>query len=306
MVVLEILLAALAIFIGLVVLRFLLQFYASIFSFYENTVETIEELADSFGDFKEHITSKIKAPRKSVRIAVLCGTLLIACAILALAYSHHGDYDVFLEVIMNNTAIVAFINMLISGFSPTDNITVGSMVSIGLASCLTSLYMLLVMQNLEQLSLPRWLTCALNLLFQIVLFCLAALLAGVTANWCDTAASFLVDYFATHLPACITAENFLLKVIQFIYNTIITVVLLCAALVAFVLVFKEYLEVLIFGFFSLIFSLLVVIVLQNLLHCPTYITEPLLLLTLISGEFIRNNQTLKEWYSDLLHTIEDS
>ncbi len=306
MVVLEILLIALAIFIGLVVLRFLLQFYASVFSFYENTVETIEEFADSFGDFKEHITSKIKGPRKRVRIAVLCGTLLIACAILGLAYFHYGNFNVFLEVIMNNTAIIALINMLIGGFSPADSITVGSMVSVGLASCLTSLYMLLIVHNLEQFSLPRWLTCGLNLLFQIVLFCLAALLADITAGWCDTAASFLVDYFATHLPACITAEHLFLQVIQFIYNALITAILICAALVTFVLVFKEYLEVLIFGFFSLLFSLLVVIVLQNLLHFPAYITEPLLFLTLISGEFIRNNQALKEWYSDLLHTIEDS
>ena len=264
-----------------------------------NTLLTpVNHLCDLFSSHESFIGNN-----KIIRLIVVFGVFLMSVYYIVSSFLQGVDYVSLITSVLGGNALFGLMDLMLKGFGPKDYQTYAAIISIGISSFLSFLYMRCTVETLEETSLPK----ALKFLFVVLFNVLFILISFFLSDWiilgCNNTAAYMIDIYHQLVAFFTTGSLNFGLLLRAVATGLIFLVLLYVTFNAVVITFREILATTMYGIFAI--GLLVVVNVPILMipDFPPVITSLIGTIALFIPDYIRANEEAKESFTRFIYKL---
>ncbi len=238
-----------------------------------------------------------------LRLITMVGVFIASVAYIVISVIGGTDFGALIEGFIQKSTLFGFTELLNQDLSLKDRFTYAAFVSLGLSSFISVLYMRCTVESLDEWSLPLPVNILLLILFNMAFAFVSTLWAEPLTLWCNSAADYIVGVYHQLAAVFNAGADSIWQFLKIIPIGLFLLILLYAALAAFVITFREILATVMYGMFALVLFFVGGFLTMVWPACPEWIMVIFLLISLLLPDYIRANEDAKEAFADFIEGL---
>ena len=272
--------------------------FCAVEKFCDTLLTPVNRLCDLFASRKSFLGNN-----KIIRLIVVIGVFMMSVYYIVSSFLQGVDYVSLITSLLGGNALLGLMDLMLKGFGPKDYQTYAAIVSIGISSFLSFLYMRCTVETLEETQLPKALKFFFVVLFNVLFILVSFFLSDWIILWCNNTAAYLIRIYHQLVAFFTTGSLNFGLLMQAVFTGLIFLALLYVAFNAFVITFREILATVMYGIFALGLQLVIQIPIMMIPDFPPAITSLLGTIALFIPDYLRANEKVKDSFTRFIYRL---
>lgn len=241
-----------------------------------------------------------------IRLIVTFGVFAASVGYIVISFISGVDYVDLIKSLLGGNSLLGFMDLILLLFGPKDSYIYAAVVSIGISSFLSFLYMRCTVETFEETNLPKAVKFFLLILFNLLFSLISFFMSESIVLWCDNIGKYMISIYHD-LAVLFTFRRLpLLYILKMIPIGLLLLVFLYITFNAFVITFREMLATIMYGIFALGLLLIVNVPILMFPDFPPAITSFLSTICLLIPDYIRANENAKDSFIQFIKRLGKS
>lgn len=263
--------------------------FCTVEDFCNKLLSPVDRLCDLFSSRKSSFSNNLR-----IRLIITIGVFVASVGYIVISFFSAVNYVELITSFLGGSALFGLIDFTTIVYESKDGNVYAAIISIGITSFLSFLYMRCTVETLEETNLPKVVKVFLLVLFNILFTFISFFLSETLVQMCSAVGTYMINIFHRLAAFFTTRGHSLWEFLKIIFIGFIFLGLLYAAFNAFVITFREILATFMYGAFAIVLLFAISMPILMIPNFPAAITSFLSTICLLIPDYIRANEKAKD------------
>lgn len=272
--------------------------FCAVDNFFNTLLTPVDYICNLFSSRKSFLPNNMV-----IRLIVTFGVFIASVGYIAISFLSGVDYVEFITSLLGGNSLMGFMNLLYMGFGPKDSYIYAAIISIGVSSFISFLYMRCTVETLDETRLPKAVKILLVIVFNVLFSLVSFFLSEPLLLLCDGLINCMLDVFH-QIAALFAADSYtVVQVLKILFVGVLFLILLYVLFNTVVITLREVLATIMYGVFALILLVMIQAPLMYFPNVPNVISSFISVILILIPDYIRANEKAKEDFTQLIFRI---